>query len=133
MQLSTIIVFVSHTIFCVCADYSSKYTNDNVLMRMMFQTRDNHGCDAIIPSCGPKGRCCDWHDECFKRYGCRANSWGWSWIPGVALFEPCARCNKAVLFCIGNIFTWPGPSECCGNGNCGQNRPRKYHSRKIIV
>ncbi len=60
------------------ADHSPMYTNEDILIRMLIHRRDNYGCDAIIPSCGPKGRCCDWHDECFKRYGCRANSWGWS-------------------------------------------------------
>ncbi|CAF2027540.1 unnamed protein product [Rotaria magnacalcarata] len=96
---------------------------------MLIQTRDNYGCDAIIPSCGPKGKCCDQHDACFKRHRCGAKSWGWSWIPGAALFDPCARCNKAVFFCVTTLFLWPGPSECCGIGNCGQHRPRKKSSR----
>lgn len=46
-------------------------------------------------------------------------------IPGLALFEPCARCNKLVFLCVTNIFVWPGPSECCTNGNCGQQRPER--------
>ena len=37
--------------------------------------RDNHGCDAIIKSCGNKGKCCDIHDHCYKTHGCTAISW----------------------------------------------------------
>jgi hypothetical protein len=37
--------------------------------------RDNYGCDAMIKSCGNKGRCCDTHDSCYKQHGCKAISW----------------------------------------------------------
>ncbi len=53
-------------------------TDQNVFIRRLIQLKDNYGCDVIIPSCGPKGKCCDQHDACFKRYGCRQNSWAWS-------------------------------------------------------
>ncbi|CAF1159573.1 unnamed protein product [Adineta ricciae] len=122
MQLLGVLVFLANLSLCMPHVRSTMHTSEQAWMRMFVQNRDNHGCDAIIPSCGPKGQCCDRHDECYKRHGCRSNSWGWSWIPGVALFDSCARCNKAVLFCVTNIFVWPGPSECCGNGNCGHSR-----------
>lgn len=53
-------------------------TKQDSLFRMFIQTKDKYGCDVIVPSCGPKGKCCDQHDACFKRYGCRSSSWGWS-------------------------------------------------------
>jgi hypothetical protein len=37
--------------------------------------RDNYGCDAVISSCGKKGKCCDVHDACYKKYKCTAISW----------------------------------------------------------
>ncbi len=37
--------------------------------------RDNHGCDAVIQSCGHRGECCDVHDACYHQYGCTEHSW----------------------------------------------------------
>lgn len=37
--------------------------------------RDNYGCDAVINSCGKKGKCCDVHDACYKQHGCTMISW----------------------------------------------------------
>ncbi|CAF1566207.1 unnamed protein product, partial [Didymodactylos carnosus] len=43
----------------------------------VIQPRDKRGCDGNFPpSCGPKGKCCDWHDECYAKNKCKANSWG---------------------------------------------------------
>ena len=39
------------------------------------QRRDQHGCDAMLVSCGKNGGCCDQHDECYKKYGCTQRSW----------------------------------------------------------
>ncbi|CAF1641090.1 unnamed protein product, partial [Didymodactylos carnosus] len=74
---------------------------------------DNHGCDALVDSCGSKGACCDEHDDCYAQHGCTACSWIWS-------DSPCDSCNNEVMQCI----TWqnPGPSRCCAAGNCGQKR-----------
>ncbi len=66
--------------------------NDIVVQRRT--KRDNHGCDSllgyqVLDSCGPKGACCDVHDDCFARYGCDQSIWytvytvGNNIIPGV--------------------------------------------------
>jgi hypothetical protein len=39
------------------------------------QLKDKKGCDMIISSCGKDGRCCDKHDECYKKHGCDYSSW----------------------------------------------------------
>lgn len=44
------------------------------------QKRDNRGCDTVfgmttIQSCGPDGKCCDIHDECYRQHKCTASSW----------------------------------------------------------
>ena len=36
---------------------------------------DNHGCDAVVSSCGHNGQCCDEHDACYKENACTAVSW----------------------------------------------------------
>lgn len=83
---------------------------------------DNWGCDLLpgrfnwVASCGPKGRCCDIHDACYKRHGCKASSWR------SPPWNKCQRrCNAPAVAC----FLRPGaagPSVCCARGNCG--RPR---------
>jgi hypothetical protein len=39
-----------------------------------YLVRDHKGCDipviGFLASCGPKGKCCDWHDQCLKDNGC---------------------------------------------------------------
>ncbi|CAF1050588.1 unnamed protein product [Adineta ricciae] len=81
--------------------------------------RDRHGCDLptkfvkAVSSCGPKGKCCDVHDACYKRHGCTRGSW-------LKPFGACARCNAAVVACI--QFQFPGKSTCCAKKNCGKPR-----------
>ncbi|CAF0978045.1 unnamed protein product [Adineta steineri] len=76
--------------------------------------RDNYGCDAVISSCGKKGKCCDNHDACYKKHGCTAISWFYLW-------GNCQGCNMAVMGCA--VANNPGVSSCCSAGNCGQPRP----------
>lgn len=78
MKLSLINILLLCSTVLICADEFSTYRQQEALIRLLIHTKDNYGCDAIIPSCGPKGKCCDRHDACYKKYGCRANSWGWS-------------------------------------------------------
>ncbi|CAF1133638.1 unnamed protein product [Rotaria sordida] len=75
---------------------------------------DSHGCDAMVRSCGNKGKCCDVHDACYKRHGCTASSW-------FLLWGNCATCNRDVMGCV--AFNNPGKSTCCAARNCGQARP----------
>ena len=81
---------------------------------------DRWGCDLPerfrhIASCGPKGACCDVHDACYRRYDCGAGSWT------SAPWRECQwRCNAPAVVCFTSRF--PGPSECCARGNCGQPR-----------
>jgi len=76
--------------------------------------RDNYGCDAVVSSCGNKGKCCDHHDSCYKQHGCSAISWFYLW-------GNCRSCNMAVMACVVRLN--PGTSSCCAQNNCGQPRP----------
>lgn len=101
--------------------------------------RDNHGCDAVVQSCGHRGACCDVHDACYARNGCTAHSWLtmckfihfilfilyhiifsyiFSVLSGVD-WDNCADCNFAAMQCV--AFHQPGESSCCHSGNCGQH------------
>lgn len=82
---------------------------------------DNWGCDLLprrfnwVASCGPKGRCCDVHDACYEKHGCKASSWR------KPPWNKCqVRCNAPAVVCFSTKF--PGPSECCARRNCGQPR-----------
>ncbi|CAF1407916.1 unnamed protein product [Didymodactylos carnosus] len=79
--------------------------------------RDSYGCDVsgfVVSDCGQKGKCCDVHDDCYRRNGCSAASWLWP-------VGACGACNAAVVGCI--TTSNPGPSSCCKNKNCGKPRP----------
>lgn len=82
---------------------------------------DNWGCDlpsrfSSIASCGPKGRCCDIHDACYKKHGCSAGSWT------SAPWRKCQiLCNAPAVACFTSAIP-VGRSECCARGNCGQPR-----------
>jgi len=82
---------------------------------------DNWGCDlpsAIrgVTSCGPKGRCCDIHDACYKEHECGSGSWLRPWTQCHLL------CNVPAVACFSSSSFHPGPSECCSRGNCGEPR-----------
>ncbi|CAF3573764.1 unnamed protein product [Rotaria socialis] len=102
--------------FANCARIFPTYSSDLLLdnERLNELMKDNHGCDAVVNSCGNKGLCCDIHDACYKTHGCTAASW-------VLLWGNCATCNKNVMSCV--AFRNPGKSTCCSQGNCGKPRP----------
>ncbi|CAF2754270.1 unnamed protein product [Rotaria sp. Silwood2] len=76
--------------------------------------RDSYGYDAVVKSCGNKGKCCDIHDACYKRHGCSAISW-------FCLLGNCQQCNLDIMACV--VRQNPGVSSCCSAKNCGQTRP----------
>jgi hypothetical protein len=89
-----------------------------------YAAQDNYGCDTdptgrTTFSCSKKGVCCDQHDACYAKNGCKANSWG------ASLSSVCQRaCNLPVAGC--TLFSNPGPSVCCTaspDEACGLPRP----------
>jgi len=82
---------------------------------------DSWGCDLPVrglTSCGPKGTCCDRHDDCYARNHCNSSSW---WKPWPFASRACKACNSAVVNCFTSILPI-GRSVCCARGNCGQPR-----------
>jgi len=82
---------------------------------------DSWGCDLPVrglTSCGPKGRCCDTHDDCYARHHCNSSSW---WKPWPFASRACKACNSAVVSCFTHVLPI-GRSVCCARGTCG--RPR---------
>ncbi|UJR11358.1 hypothetical protein I4U23_015539 [Adineta vaga] len=84
--------------------------NVGLKRELLIHRRDNQGCDAMVRSCGKNGRCCDYHDACYKKHKCTALSWFYLW-------GNCVKCNNEVMACI--VAKNPGKSSCCVNKNCG--------------
>jgi len=101
----TAILLVALIAFIHC---SVALPTDEELIELL---KDDRGCDALVNSCGNKGKCCDTHDACYKKHGCTATSWLYLW-------GDCVRCNNAVMACI--ALKNPGKSSCCARGDCGQ-------------
>jgi hypothetical protein len=97
---------------------------------LLFNRRDNHGCDRVIKSCGVNGECCDVHDACYKKNKCTAKSWthpceSINSIIHYPVFDfflggKCLRCNLEVMACI--VRKNPGKHSCCSEKNCGTAR-----------
>lgn len=73
------------------------------------------GCDFLHGlDCTNVGKCCDYHDECWRFNDCTLLSW-------FDLSGACKKCNQDVVDCFGlGIIGGPGPSSCCARGDCGQ-------------
>ncbi len=74
MYRSVVLACILTLIAAVNASFHKRFKSPNALGTGI-QLKDQKGCDAIIASCGKDGRCCDKHDECFKKYGCDYSSW----------------------------------------------------------
>ena len=74
MNSISLIIFLSVMITMIHCSIISRTNNRNDVDPLEV-IRDNYGCDAVIKSCGNKGKCCDIHDACYKRHGCKAISW----------------------------------------------------------
>ena len=74
--LSIVVLLVSSVILCSHGS-TIPWTRENLssASSAVDLLRDNYGCDALISSCGKKGKCCDEHDLCYKIHGCTALSW----------------------------------------------------------
>lgn len=99
---------------------AAKYTGPNGVA-------NTAGCDQLHGfDCGTKGVCCDVHDECIN-----ANCAGQGGCGNVLLAlqagytdqpcdAPCLECHGAVVACF--LGAEPGPSHCCGAGDCGRSQ-----------
>jgi hypothetical protein len=96
---------------------------DQQLSRLANTNYDNKGCDAFLSSSGSKGRCCDFHDDCFSDHNCTSWSWASNILLGplLASLSACGRCNNDVAACAAGSS--PGPSSCVTCGDCGQPWP----------
>lgn len=116
--------------------------NGNPLRFTDWNGMDNPGCDlpdAIKPQANVVAhedcmlRCCAQHDACFRRNGCTA--WSWSYTFGICgPFLACSRCNLAVVGCFnvclyGNPASITGPRWFCPNG---PNAGRWYNNYAAI-
>ncbi|CAF1482722.1 unnamed protein product [Adineta ricciae] len=113
MNYISLIIFLGVMITMIHCSIISRTNNRNDVDPFGL-IRDNYGCDAVIKSCGNKGKCCDVHDACYKRHGCKAISW-------IYLWGNCRQCNLDVMACA--VRQNPGKSSCCSAKNCGQPRP----------
>jgi hypothetical protein len=99
---------------------AAKYTGPNGVA-------NTAGCDQLHGlDCSAKGVCCDVHDECIN-----ANCSGQGGCGNVLLAlqagytdqpcdAPCLECHGAVVACF--LGAEPGPSHCCGAGDCGRSQ-----------